>query len=186
VSLIQELRGPNGWNPPEPRKHIAQLLLTQNSNKLKVPNDIEYPKYLVPTMFLKNAFLADVATADASGKLNAVGIFDVIFFSSLPAVHRDMSLIIRLEGAPSEKGDHELSVELRDDAANKLASFNQRIALTPSIVRGNLRAQVLMNLRDVTFRTAGQYEFVIFINNRFLGRVTFVVQKVRVQEAGET
>jgi hypothetical protein len=164
---------------------LVELLLKRNSNKLNTFGDKEEYTYHASNMNLKNAFLADAATVDASGKLNAVGIFDVIFFRSLPAVHRDMALVIRLEGAPSEKGDYALSVELRDDQANKLASFDQQIALKPAPVKGNLRAQVLMNFRDVPFRTAGQYEFVIFVNQRFLGRVTFVVQKVRVEEAGE-
>jgi len=136
-------------------------------------------------MFLKNAFLADVVTSDATGKLTAVGIFDVIFSSAFPTVHRDMTLVVRLEGTPAEKGDHNLSVELRDHDANKIAQFGQKIALLPSNIDKILRAQVIVNLRDVPFRSPGQYEFVIFSDERFLGRVVFTLGKVKVKEAGE-
>jgi hypothetical protein len=137
-------------------------------------------------MFIRYAFLADSAFLDAAGKLTATGIFDVIRATTFPTVHRDMTLVAYLEGSMSEKGDQKFLVELRDDGANKLASFDKTIALGPTIIQSTLRAGVIVKLQDLPFQRAGQYEFVMFVNDRFLGRVTFTVQKVHVKEVGET
>jgi hypothetical protein len=78
-------------------------------------------------MFIRFAFLADSVTLDAIGKLSVFGIFDNIITSQLPAKHRDMVLVANFEGSIAEKGEHNISVELRDSEANKLNSFEQKI-----------------------------------------------------------
>jgi hypothetical protein len=137
-------------------------------------------------MFIRYAFLADSAFLDAAGKLTATGIFDVIRATNFPTVHRDMTLVAYIEGTVLEKGPHNLSVELRDDSANKLASFEQQISLGPTIIHSTLRSGIIVKLQDLPFQKPGQYEFVIFVNERFLGRVTFSVVKLHVKEVGET
>jgi len=157
----------------------------KNSHSLKLHTHIAHPvrTALSPQdMFIKYAFLADSASLDAAGKLTAMGIFDTIFSPKFPARHRDMTLVAYLEGTFSEKGDQKLSVELRDDKGNKLISYEQTIALNPT----NLRAGIVLKIQDFVFQSPGEYEFVMFVNDRFLGRVTFKVQEVHVQEVGET
>ncbi|MBI1805349.1 MAG: hypothetical protein HY033_11575 [Ignavibacteriae bacterium] len=137
-------------------------------------------------MFIRYSFLADTVTVDASGKLNAIGIFDNIFAAQFPSIHRDMTLVINLEGTVAEKGEHDLSVELRDDKANRLAAFDQKINIqNAAITKGSLRANVIFKLQDLPFQRHGQYEFVFFIDGRFLGRVLFIVQRVDIKKAGE-
>lgn len=154
-----------------------------NVEKLKCPRYVQ--EYLwgifIHAMFVKYAFLADSATIDAAGKLTAMGIFDIIFAPKFPVRHRDMTLVAYLEGSAAEKGNHKLSVELRDDKANRLGAYEQTIALNPT----SLRAGMMFKLLDFVYPRAGQYEFVIFADDRFLGRVTFSVQKIIVQEVGE-
>lgn len=137
-------------------------------------------------MFIRYAFLADSAFLDAAGKLTATGIFDLIRTIKFPTVQRDMTLVAYLEGSLSESGPHKFSVELRDDEANKLASLEKTIAMGPTPIQSTLRAGVIVKLQDLPFQRAGQYEFVMFVNDRFLGRVTFTVQKLHVKEVGET
>jgi len=139
-------------------------------------------------MFLKYAFLADSVSFDAAGKLSAMGIFDVIYTRQFPTLHRDMALVIVVEGDISEKGDHKLEVELRDDKSNKLAGFDQSIALSPTrLTKTTFRAQLITKLQDMPFPSPGQYEFVFFINGRFLGRVVFALQKMQIKSSpGET
>jgi hypothetical protein len=136
-------------------------------------------------MFVRYALLADSATLDANGKVNAIGIFDIIFVKKIPSVHRDMTIVADLEGAATEKGEHTLSIELRDDKANRLASFEQKIVLNTSPVSQSVvRAGFVAKLQDFPFMKAGRYEFVMFINNdRFLGRIPFTV--IQLRKAGE-
>ncbi len=136
-------------------------------------------------MFVRYAFLADSATLDENRKVNAMGIFDIIFARKLPSVHRDMTIVVDLEGVAAEKGDHTLSMELRDNKATKLASFEQKIVLNPSPASQSVvRAGMVTKLQDIPFMKAGHYEFVMFINERFLGRIPFTVIQLREAGAG--
>jgi hypothetical protein len=137
-------------------------------------------------MLVRYAFLADTVTLDAVGKINAIGIFENVLAQNFPSVHRDMCLVINLEGTINERGEHKITVEFRDSDSNKLASVDQKIALgNPKITHGTLRAGVIMKFQDLLFQRAGQYEFVVFGNDRFLNRVTFMVNQIEIKEAGE-
>jgi len=137
-------------------------------------------------MFARYAFLADHVTFDANGKMTAVGIFEVIYAPAFPTKHRDMTLTINLEGTVNEKGKHNVAIELRDDKANRLFSTDLPVELKrPGVTQGSLRVGVVIRLMDIPFPRPGQYEFVVFADDRFLTRVSFAVSKIRVKEAGE-
>lgn len=137
-------------------------------------------------MFIRYTFLADKVSLDATGKLNALGIFDTIFTTQFPTIHREMTLVAKLEGTLAEKGEHKLSVEFRDADANKLGSFEQKIAWETSLMGLNiLKAGVIVEMRGLRFNSAGQYEFVMFLDDRFLGRVPLTVQQIRIKREGE-
>jgi hypothetical protein len=137
-------------------------------------------------MFVKYAFLAESATLDRDMKVSAISIFDVLKAGGFPVVHRDMVLVAQLEGTPGEAGDHKVTVELRDEKVNVLAKMELPIVLNSSkLVHGIYRAQILVKLQDLVFPSAGHYEFVLFLNERFLGRTTFTVVKTETKRAGE-
>ncbi|HXG38152.1 MAG TPA: hypothetical protein VNL36_05210 [Bacteroidota bacterium] len=136
-------------------------------------------------MFLRYAFLADSAFLDAQGKVTATGIFDYIYAAKFPVKHRDMVLVAKLEGTESETGDHKFAIEMRDDKSNRLVAFEQKIALTRSETR-TVTAGVIIKIQDFVFQKPGQYELVMFVNDRFLGRVIFEVRKVHIKEEGAT
>ncbi len=137
-------------------------------------------------MFVRYAFLADHVLFDAIGKMIAVGIFDIIYAQKFPTKHRDMTLALNLEGTSTEKGDHKVSIELRDDKANRLVSLEQTIKMeNPGVTHGSLRAAMIARFQDLPFPKAGQYEFVIFADDRFLSRVSFAVSQIRIEKAEE-
>jgi hypothetical protein len=137
-------------------------------------------------MFIRYAFLADSVSMDAIGKISAIGIFEVIFATKFPTIHRDMTLVARLAGASTEKGEHKLSVELRDDKANKLANVDQKVIFdSPPAMQGTVQAGLIMKFQDLPIQRPGQYEFVIFGDDRFLGRIVFTAHKVEIKKAGE-
>ncbi len=138
-------------------------------------------------MFVRYAFLADNVTMDAGGKMNAMGIFDIILAQKFPTIQRDMTLVVDLEGSSHEKGEHKISIEMRDSkGSNKLFSFEQTISMTkPGITHGSLRAGLMTKMRDIPFNKAGQYEFVVFSDDRFLSRIVFTVNQLHIQKAGE-
>ena len=137
-------------------------------------------------MFLRYAFLADAVTIDSSGKVTAVGIFDRIFAAQFPSLHRDMTIVAFFEGASHEQGEHKATFELRDDKANQLGIMTVGINLDqPGVANGSVRVGVVGKLQDIPFRNSGPYEFVIFVDERFMGRIPFLVQQLRVEKKGE-
>ena len=137
-------------------------------------------------MFARYSFVADAAHVDPSGKVTALGIFDLIFAENFPVLHRAMSFIAMLEGTAREEGEHAISTEMRDDKGNSLAKFEQKINLVDSpTVKGIRRCSVVMNFHGLQFDRAGQYEFVMFSGNRFLCRTSFTVQQLKVTRMGE-
>ena len=136
-------------------------------------------------MYLRYAILADTVTQDASGKLSAIGIFDAVAALNFPMRHRDLCLVANIEGSNSEKGPHKISIELRDEDDNRTLTVDQDIDLgnnNPS--KGNLIARVILRMQDLPFQKAGQYQFVFFCDNRFLGRINFAVTKMEMPKQG--
>ena len=137
-------------------------------------------------MIVRYSFIADTVTLDAGGKINAIGIFENILTQNFPSKHRDMCLVVNLEGNITERGEHKISVEFRDSDSNKLAAVDQTIELgNPKITHGTLRAGIVIQFQDLLFPRAGQYEFVVFGDDRFLNRITFMVNQIEIKEAGE-
>ena len=124
---------------------------------------------------------------DQAKKVNAIGIFDNIFATNFPAAHRDMALIAKFEGTNTDKGDHKISVELRDDDDNKIVpSLDQNVVLgNAPITQGATSGGLVMRFQDLVFPKPGQYQFVLFGDDRFLGRVLFTVVKANVRGVGE-
>ncbi len=56
------------------------------------------------------AFLADAATVDAGGKLNALGIFDSILVRNFPANHSRLYVVMSLRSWGTEAGTHRLKL----------------------------------------------------------------------------
>lgn len=137
-------------------------------------------------MYLKFSLIADSAVLAQGGKLTAVGIFDVIYSTKFPTIHRDMTLIAVVEGAASEKGEHKLTIELRDEDQNRVFALDQKFELKPIGPNKNiLTARFISRLQDVPFKNPGPYEFVLFADERFLGRCRLAAIRVNVEEAGK-
>lgn len=137
-------------------------------------------------MFIRFMFLADNVSFDMTGKLSANGIFDNILSRSFPTMRPEMYLVVNVEGSFSEKGEHNISVEFRDEDDNRLQMWSQKIQLgDPTITHGNLRAGVILGIRNLTVNKQGQYQFVVFADDRFLGRFILTAQKITVKDAGE-
>jgi hypothetical protein len=137
-------------------------------------------------MFVRYAFLADAVSIDVNGKLNAMGIFDNVLSTSFPTLQREMVLAVNLEGSHSEKGEHKITIEFRNDKDDKIFGLEQKIELgSHGALHSNPRAALITKLRDLLFQKQGQYQFVIFADDRFLGRILFMAQKITIGNTGE-
>jgi hypothetical protein len=130
-------------------------------------------------MFLRYAFLADLITLDITGKANAIGIFDIIAVQNVPVIQPSTFLLIRIEGNISESGQHNLTISLRNDKGEPIGSeIKQNFSLEDGGFNGVIEKNIIISFRNIPFNKLGRYEFVLFADERFLGRVNFLVKKV--------
>ena len=60
------------------------------------------------------------AAADYQGRLSILGIFDTIFAASLPALHPQCSVALRIRFSKVEEGKHNLVLHIVDNDGNMI------------------------------------------------------------------
>ena len=129
-------------------------------------------------MRLRFGLLAEYASLDSDGKISANGIYDILFATSFPILCPTAYLVLSIEGTLTEEGKHKISVELRDEQANKLQEITQAIEIGKMKIKINMvRADIVLKFQGLIFTKPGAYEFVIFGDKRFLGRIIFYIKK---------
>lgn len=127
-------------------------------------------------MQIKLALLADYANVTAEGKLNILGIFDRITVQSLPAVHPQMHLILRLEAHPVERNrSHTIEIRLFDPDGETV--FEVKGDMMPHGAAGGATAtNQILTLNNLELRKSGGYMFVIFVNNDLKSEIPLGVE----------
>src|SRR3990167_6574933 len=94
---------------------------------------------------------SDAATVE-SGKLNILGPFDPIWGSTLPAVHPQCAIALRMRFDTIEKGEHKIVVNFVDaDGKNVIPPAQGVITLTFSDEQRSGSANMILNLQGVKF-----------------------------------
>jgi hypothetical protein len=123
--------------------------------------------------------IADHAYIDsATGKIYILGAFNRISLlagANFPIRHRLMTLVIKLASELLETGEHLLGVALADEDGNELLRLNQPFEMRPS--QGGIPSEfnVLLEIRDIVFHKAGEFQFRIEVDNELLGDTVLVV-----------
>jgi len=127
-------------------------------------------------MQVKLALLADYANVTAEGKLNILGIFDRITVPSLPIVHPQMHLILRLEAHPAE-GSRSHNVEIRLHDPDGETVFEVKGEMVPHGGPGSTSAtNQILTLNNLQLNKAGGYMFVVFVNNDLKSEIPLGVE----------
>lgn len=127
-------------------------------------------------MQVKLALLADYANVTAEGKLNILGIFDRINVQSLPAVHPQMHLILRLEAHPAERDrTHIVEIRLHDPDGDTV--FEVKGDLVPHGQSGRtIATNQILTLNNLQLGKTGGYTFVVFVDNDLKSEVPLGVE----------
>jgi hypothetical protein len=117
------------------------------------------------------------AAADYHGRLNILGVFDTIFASSLPAVHPQCSVALRMRFTKVEEGKHNLALHIVDNDGNMVipplnGEFGIQLAGTDRSGAINL----VLNLQGLSFNAYGEYAVNLAIDGRELGSLRFWVK----------
>lgn len=126
-------------------------------------------------MRVRLAVLADYYNVTQEGKLNILGVFDVIYASQFPAQHPEMQFVMRLEADISErKQQKDMQVRLINERGDKILEMNGRITVSDANPGDLLLFNQVLTIRNVIFPTAGAYQFDIDLD----GRIHSVALKV--------
>jgi len=132
------------------------------------------------------ALLADYANVTAEGKLNIMGVFDVIYAHRFPTVHGQMQLVFSLEANPAEAGStKQLEIKLMGEDGLTLFSLAGELSLQgkrPVPIGELLKMNQIVGLQNVRFEKPGAYQIAILINGDVKRAVSLRVQERPAQQ----
>jgi len=124
-------------------------------------------------MQLDFAIIADGATQRPDGKTDIFGGgFDTLWAPSVPAVHPQLALVIRLLSVPIEASEpHSLRIVLRSPEGEEIANAEGTIEPAPPEVTsaeesGRISSTLALTFQNLTFEAWGPYEFSILVDDR--------------------
>lgn len=112
---------------------------------------------------------ADAATVDASGKLNLLGVYDVVIIPAFPGVTRVVTAF-RLVGVSGDAGAHELTVTLVDADGVALAKTPlSLVGVTAKPKTADRFALATVVTMAPTIPSLGDYSVDLFVDGRQIG-----------------
>ena len=135
-------------------------------------------------MEIQVAALCDSA-ADFDGKLCLLGAFDTIMAASLPAVHPQCSVALRILFRKEEEGFHTVTVLFVDEDGRSIVppmetSFNVELPEDLFFSTRNL----ILNLQQLPFARHGAYSIDVSVDKRQLASIPLQVRLVQPPLAG--
>jgi hypothetical protein len=128
------------------------------------------------------ALLADYANVSSEGKLNVMGIFDIINSRRFPAIHAQMHLVFRVEANPAEAGStKKLEIKLMAEDGQALFSLQGELAIGakgPAPLGEMLQSNHIVGLQALRFEKPGAYQFAILINDDTKKTVSLKVREL--------
>ncbi len=116
---------------------------------------------------------------DANGKLTIVGTFDQVSTPEAKPVINSCYLAIRLRVEAHEKGQHQLSLSLKDPAGNNvLQNIEGNFEVNHPEGFNTIGVNLIINLNQLKFERTGVHKFTLSVNNNKLGSFPLTVRQV--------
>lgn len=108
-------------------------------------------------MHVSFALFADAANLSQEGKLNILGVFDAVHVGQFPALHPRATLVVRLNGTPSDVGEHEMTFRWINPRGSELWSTSAQLAIQPAPHQtGDMDMPVIIQV-DLPLDVIGDY-----------------------------
>jgi hypothetical protein len=117
-----------------------------------------------------------VISDEATKKKTLVGIFDRIWVSKFPTEHKPVALYARLYDAEGEYDVRVEYVKLSDESV--LARANGKLQVHDR----RKPVEFALSLSSIPIPEPGEYEFRLWIGNRYIQKVRFVAEPLPVQQ----
>ena len=134
------------------------------------------------------AVLADYCNVSSEGKLNVMGIFDVLRSPRFPCTHPAMQLVMTFEFPSTELGrETPVEVQLIDTDGRKLWELPTTVIPTRAAAEESVepfRVNQVVLVQNLTFQKPGDYEFAILVRGEEKRRVRLEVCRAGNNEQG--
>ena len=122
------------------------------------------------------AVLADCANITREGKLNIMGIFDVIHGQRFPLTHPQMQLVLRFEADISEaEKTKKVEIYLMNADGKKLFVLGGNFKLGPGRPGEVMGSNHILGINNMKFEEPGLHEFKILVNGELKAEVPLKV-----------
>lgn len=116
-------------------------------------------------MMVDMCVLADAANTTHEGKLNVLGIFDRLGVGSLPAVHKQMAVVLRLRVEFADGRDaHTVRLAMEDPDGKKLVDLEGETRVGEVEPGSFTHTNQVFNVRDLRFEKEGTYRVRVWLD----------------------
>jgi hypothetical protein len=99
------------------------------------------------------------------GKINILGVFDVIHCSQFPAILQEMQLVMRFEADITERGEQkEVQVRLINGQGAQILELSGRLTVGEAKPGDLLFFTQILKFQNVVFPDAGDFQFDVWID----------------------
>lgn len=132
-------------------------------------------------MEVKFAVLADYANITREGKLNVLGIFDVINTPAFPVVLPSFNVVVSYSaGAAEFDSDKDIEIVLCDEDGNILFKAKQKLHIKRPDRAGTLfMTNQIAAIIGFPFKKAGDYQFSILVNSEEKKSISLRVNEIK-------
>ncbi len=136
-------------------------------------------------MNLQFAFICDDAREDASGKLDARGIFHDLYAPGFPAMQEAMTLVLVVEWGREDQGRHALKAELVSPDGTTILTVDGHSDVDPRPRdRPPGRTRLVMPLKEVVFPEPGRYDLQVTVKGKKLSGPSLYLLPTGDEEGG--
>lgn len=122
------------------------------------------------------AVLADYANITREGKVNILGIFDVMHVKTFPVTHPQMQLVMKFEADIAEAGKNKkLEIQLMGEDGKRLFVLAGEFSLGQAQPGELMSSNHILTINMMKFDNPGNYEFKILINDELKAEVPLKV-----------
>ncbi len=132
------------------------------------------------------AVLADCANVTADGKLNIMGVFNVINARQVPVTHSQMQLVLSLVPDPWEMNmTVPLEIQLVDSDGNVVFGLKGQVKIGAAKGGEQATANYLLSLNNTVFEKFGSFEFKVLTNDEPFVTIPLTVQQAPASPSAE-
>jgi hypothetical protein len=132
------------------------------------------------SMLTQLVAVADSANVSQEGKLNILGVFEVMWAAEVPVTHPMMWFVAKVRLTPADAGPHKLILRLIDEDGNMIAAPLTADLTIPQIdpSKGAAIMPIVLQVGNATFRSFGTYTFELRVDEAMLAEAELEVRKI--------